>query len=169
MRCRRTTTHWTCSTKPANIEIDNAEPEIGTIDQFINEDIEIDIEAIAAPENKPLDDEAQAADSDSFESALINYPNEDDDEQVLEQEAESNTSSEATDTNDSPTNEAPETPNDLAADSDEASIIPEPASHRPRRHHRRCCHAVNARTGTAVTHTAETGATEIPASGSQRT
>jgi len=111
----------------ADIEIDNAEPEIGTIDQFIDEAVEIDIEAIAAPENETPDDEVQAAEADSFESALIDYSHEDDDEQVLEQEAESDISAEATGDDDSQTSEAPEVPNDLAADSGEASSIPEPA------------------------------------------
>lgn len=112
----------------ADIEIDNAEPEIGTIDQFINEAVEIDIEAIAAPENALLNDEAQTADADSFESALINYPHENDVEQTPEQEAKSDISAGATGDDDSQTSEAPEAPNDLTADSGEASSIPEPAN-----------------------------------------
>ncbi len=118
----------------ANIEMDNAEPEIGAIDQFINEDIDVDIETIAAtiaaPENETLDNEAPAADADSFESALIDYPHEDDDEQGIEQQAESDVLPEVIDNDDKQADneQANDAPDELNTDISETAMIAEPAS-----------------------------------------
>ncbi len=86
----------------ADIEMDSAQPKIGAIEQVmdhvIDAEIEIDIEASETrTEEIPLD-ETPADDSDVFESALIDYPHEDD----VEQEIESDASAKATDADDEP-------------------------------------------------------------------
>ncbi len=62
--------------KATDIEIDQMDPEIGTIDKFIDAATDIDVETI-----RTLDDE-----TDVTESALIDYPLEEDSEENIEDE-----------------------------------------------------------------------------------
>jgi len=113
-----------------NIEIDSTEPEIGTIDQFINEDVEINIEATETAAEKISLDETPAGDSNALESALIDYPREDDVAQEIEQQAESDALPEVIDADDEPADDEQtnEEPDALVTDISETAIIAEPAS-----------------------------------------
>jgi hypothetical protein len=117
------------STAEIQIDVDGAEPEIGTIDQFndpvTDEDVDIEIEAgetqdKAIQEGEAPDEGMPNDDSAVFESAIISYPLEDDVEQRLEQGSENDASPE--------TINADEEQNKLPENIDETAVIAEPAT-----------------------------------------
>ncbi len=110
------------TTAEIEINIDDAEPEIGSIeqvaDQVIDEDIAIDTETVETVENETPDD-APAV----FESALITYPLEDDAEQSLEPQSKNETSSETINADE---NHSDEEQNELPENINETAAITEP-------------------------------------------
>ena len=114
------------ATAEIEIDIDDAEPEIGTIeqvaDQVIDENIAVDTETVETVENEtPGDDPAV------FESALITYPLEDDAEQSLEPQSENETSPEIINADE---NHSDEEQNELPENIDEAAAIAGPVINR---------------------------------------
>jgi len=77
---------FNAATAEIEVDIDNDEPEIGTIEKHLDGETEIDIKATEDIINETPDDEQAVDGAEVFESALIDYAQEDRSEETSEQE-----------------------------------------------------------------------------------